>query len=81
MILPVSLPPRGLSRIEAAAFVGVSPNLFDEMVRDGRMPQPKLVNARVIWDRIKVEAHFEALPERDSPGSGAPVDSFANWTP
>ncbi|WP_338068003.1 hypothetical protein [Methylobacterium currus] len=45
------------------------------------MPQPKLVNARVIWDRIKVEAHFEALPERDSPGSGAPVDSFANWTP
>ncbi len=45
------------------------------------MPQPKLVNARVIWDRVKVEAHFEALPDRDGSGSGASGDSFANWKP
>jgi hypothetical protein len=36
-LLPPSLAPRGLSRSEAAAYIGVSPNLFDAMVKDGRM--------------------------------------------
>src|SRR5690242_17745827 len=38
-VLPASLPPRGLSRVQAAAYVGVSPVLFDELVKDGRMPK------------------------------------------
>jgi len=41
---------RGLSRIEAAGYVGVSPSLFDLMVQDGRMPGPKLINTRTVWD-------------------------------
>lgn len=72
-ILPVSLPPRGLSRTEAAAYVGVSPTLFDEMVRDGRMPRPKQVNARTVWDRKRVDIAFDALEEQD----GGPGDSGA----
>ncbi len=83
-VLPPSLPPKGLSRIEAAAFIGISPNLFDQLVADGRMPQPKLINARVIWDRVKVETYFEALPERE-PAAGdpnyLPRDSFEGWSP
>ena len=62
-VLPASLPPRGLSRIEAAAYIGVSPSLFDKMVEDGRMPKPKHVNARVIWDRNKLDSAFEAIPD------------------
>jgi len=58
-----SLPPRGLSRTEAAAYIGVSPTLFDAMVADGRMPGPKRINARTVWDRLKVDAAFDALPE------------------
>ena len=42
-ILPPSLAPRGLSLVQAAAYIGVSPSLFDEMVRDGRMPKAKRV--------------------------------------
>jgi predicted DNA-binding transcriptional regulator AlpA len=61
--LPLSLPPRGLSRHEAAAYIGVSPSLFDEMVKDGRMPAPKHVNSRVIWDRYRLDVAFEALPD------------------
>jgi hypothetical protein len=30
--LPVSLPPRGLSRAQAAEYVGVSPSTFDKLV-------------------------------------------------
>ena len=54
--------PRGLSRPEAAGYVGVSPSLFDQMVADGRMPPPKRVNSRVIWDRRRLDEAFEALP-------------------
>ncbi|MFG1203122.1 hypothetical protein V5F29_12105 [Xanthobacter aminoxidans] len=69
-VLPLSLPPRGLSRVEAAAYIGVSPSLFDDLVADGRMPRPKLLNARHVWDRLRIDAAFEALPEkrdRDNP--------------
>ena len=65
-ILPPSLPPRGLSRAEAAAYIGVSGSLFDEMVKDGRMPKPKRVNARTIWDRKKLDAAFDAIPDGES---------------
>ena len=55
--------PRGLSRVEAAAYVGVSPSMFDIMVRDGRMPGPKRINSRVVWDRRRLDKAFDALPE------------------
>jgi hypothetical protein len=61
-VLPPSLPPLGLSRVVAAEYVGVGPTLFDEMVRDGRMPRAKRVNSRVIWDRREIELAFAALP-------------------
>jgi predicted DNA-binding transcriptional regulator AlpA len=64
-ILPLSLAPRGLSREQAAAYVGISPSFFDKLIRDGRMPLPKRVNARVIWDRVKLDAAFEALGDTD----------------
>jgi predicted DNA-binding transcriptional regulator AlpA len=57
-----SLAPRGLSREQAAAYIGVSPSLFDTLVKDGRMPPPKRINARTIWDRIQIDAAFAALP-------------------
>jgi predicted DNA-binding transcriptional regulator AlpA len=60
-ILPTSLPPRGLSRAQSAAYIGVSPTLFDEMVEDGRMPRPVRINARVLWDRLQLDEAFAAL--------------------
>jgi predicted DNA-binding transcriptional regulator AlpA len=65
-ILPLSLPPRGLSREQAAAYVGVSPSLFDAMVKDGRMPMPKRINSRTVWDRLELDASFAALPCNDA---------------
>jgi predicted DNA-binding transcriptional regulator AlpA len=49
--------------VKSAAYVGVSPSLFDEMVRDGRMPKPKRINGRVVWDRRQLDDAFEALPD------------------
>jgi hypothetical protein len=64
-VLPPALPPRGLSRVEAAQYIGVSPSLFDVMVKDGRMPAPKPINARKVWDRLKLDQAFEALPDSE----------------
>lgn len=61
--LPASLPPRGLSRFEAAAYIGVGATLFSEMVRDGRMPRGKRINNRVLWDRRQLDLAFDALTD------------------
>lgn len=57
--------PRGLSRTEAATYIGVSPSLFDQMVKDGRMPAPKTINSRIVWDRYRLDEAFEALPDKE----------------
>jgi len=59
----MAYPPRGMSRNEAARYVGVGATKFDEMVADGRMPRPKRVDGCVIWDRLRVEAAFSDLPD------------------
>lgn len=60
---PHAYPPRGMCREEAARYVGVGTTKFDEMVKDGRMPKPKRVDGRTVWDRIALDAHFTDLPD------------------
>lgn len=63
MTHPLTYAPRGLNREEAARYVGVGCTKFDEMVADRRMPKPKRVDGRVIWDRVKLDAAFSDLPD------------------
>lgn len=64
--LRLSLPPRGLSRVVAAAYIGVSATKFDQLVQDGRMPGPKRVDGRRIWDAREIDLAFEALGADDA---------------
>lgn len=61
--LPPGLAPRGLSRDEAAAYVGIGTTKFEQMVADGRMPPPKQIDGRRVWDRLRLDAAFAALPD------------------
>lgn len=63
--LPASLAPRGLSRDEAATYIGVGVTKFDAMVADNRMPKPKMIDGRRVWDRLKLDSCFAALPDVD----------------
>lgn len=65
-------PRRGLRRVEAAVYVGISPTKFDEMVKDGRMPKPKKIDAAAVWDQRRLDLAFEALEEGE--GDGNPWD-------
>ncbi len=60
---PIAYAPRGLSREEAARYVGVGSTKFDEMVKDGRMPKPKRLDGRTVWDRMALDLAFTDLPE------------------
>ncbi|MBV6633129.1 MAG: hypothetical protein KI792_08870 [Alphaproteobacteria bacterium] len=62
-ILPLSLPPRGLTRRQAAAYIGIGTTKFDELVKDGRMPKPLKIDGSVRWDRFKIDEGFESLSD------------------
>lgn len=62
-VLPLSCPPRGLARGAAAEYIGVGVSKFDQMVADRRMPQPKRIDGRKVWDRIELNEAFSALPD------------------
>ena len=64
-VLPTNLPPRGLCREHAAAYVGVGYSKFDEMVKGGLMPPPKLVGSRKVWDRMAIDKAFAKLPDSE----------------
>ena len=60
-----ALPPptrRGLSREEAAEYICVGTSTFDTMIRDGRMPGPKRIGGRRVWDVRALDRAFDLLP-------------------
>lgn len=73
-ILPSSLPPRGLSREQAAAYLGIGTTLFDALVKEGTLPGPKHLRGRTVWDRHALDAAFEAIPSEDA----TPDDPWSN---
>jgi excisionase family DNA binding protein len=64
-------PRRGLSRIEAAIYVGVGLTKFDELVAEGRMPGPRLIDGRKVWDIRRLDLAFDDLPVDGQEGTWA----------
>lgn len=50
----------------------MSPSLFDELVRDERMPKPIRINSRVLWDRVQLDEAFATLSDREEGGKNDP---------
>lgn len=62
----ISYPPRGMNREEAARYIGVGPTKFDELVADKRMPKPKRIDGRNVWDRAALDSYFSELKESEN---------------
>ncbi|MCZ7859865.1 hypothetical protein O9X98_00465 [Agrobacterium salinitolerans] len=73
--MTIFYPPRGMSRDEAARYIGVGTTKFDQMVKDGRMPKPKRIDGRTVWDRIKLDEAFTRLPDENM------IDAILNGRP
>lgn len=56
-----------MSREAAASYIGIGVTLYDAMVDDGRMPKPRLINNRKVWDRRELDIAFDRLPNEVDP--------------
>jgi predicted DNA-binding transcriptional regulator AlpA len=75
----LATPVRGLSRTEAARYVGVSPTKFDQLVDSGRMPRPRRLDGRVLWDVRALDLAFDEIPEDGSaPPPKQEADTWAD---
>lgn len=77
--LPRGLKPLGVDRETAAALIGVGGSTFDNMVADGRMPQPIRIGSRRVWNRAAVEKAFFALDGYTPPQPADPMDDWADY--
>jgi hypothetical protein len=59
------IPRRGLSRVEAAMYLGISPSKFDGMRKDGRIGPAKVIDGRKVFDVRMLDEIFDALPEEN----------------
>ena len=66
MTPPQDITPRGLQREVAARYVGVSATKFDQLVEDGRMPRPRRIDSRKLWDRLELDEAFAELPSDEA---------------
>ena len=57
---------RGLSREEAATYLGISPSKFDELRKDGRIGHAKIVDGRKVWDVRVLDEAFDSFPTEGS---------------
>jgi len=64
--LPYNLAPRLVNRLAAASYIGLSATKFDELVRDGRMPKPKHIDRRRVWDIRAIDDAIDKLPSDDN---------------
>jgi predicted DNA-binding transcriptional regulator AlpA len=50
-------------------YCGVSATMFDRLVMDGRMPGPRRIDGRKVWDIRAIDVAFDRLPGEDSAGN------------
>jgi predicted DNA-binding transcriptional regulator AlpA len=55
-------PVRGLNMQESAEYIGVGETKFGQLVDSGRMPPPKRIDGRKVWDIRELDEAFERLP-------------------
>jgi hypothetical protein len=67
-------PRRGLSREEAAMYLGISPSKFDDLRKDGRVGGPRLIDGRKVWDIRALDQAFDDLPYEGQ-------DTDEDWKP
>jgi predicted DNA-binding transcriptional regulator AlpA len=72
-ITSCAAPRRGLSRVESALYFGISPSKFDELRKDGRVPPPRLIDGRKVWDVKELDIAFEEFPLESN-------DNSEDWT-
>ena len=59
-------PRRGLSRVEAAQYLGISPSKFDELRHSGQIGPAKIIGSRRLFDVYLLDEFFDSLPTENN---------------
>lgn len=68
--LPPGLPPRCLSRAQAAAYLGIGDDIFGQLIAQNLFPPPLAFKRRRVWDRVALDRCLDwlsGLLDRDGP--------------
>ena len=60
-----SVPRHGLSRVEAAQYLGISPSKFDELRHSGQIGLAKIIGSRLLFDVYLLDEFFRQPPDRE----------------
>lgn len=64
----------GLPAPEAAAAIGISASKFRELVECRRLPKPRRIDGKLIWDADELRDAFKAFPH----DGGDEVDTWGD---
>ena len=62
--LPPGMMPRGLSRVQAANYVGIGATLFDEWAKGRNLTYQ--IGKRVLYDRHRLDAALDDMMDSDA---------------
>jgi hypothetical protein len=63
----------GLGEAEAAAAIGISATKFRQLVVEGRMPSPRRIDSRLVYDVDELRTAFKAMPHENE------IDEADSW--
>lgn len=69
---PYAYAPRAMGIEAASRYLAISPSKFSQLVAEGRLPKPRKIDKRSVWDRHQLDQFFEDLPT----GDATPRDQF-----
>jgi hypothetical protein len=61
-----------------AAYLDMSRSKFLELVEQGRLPRPKIIDGIRVWDRLAIDSAFSDFPDRTDDGSVERRNTFDN---
>ena len=72
---------RGMTEREAASYLSLSPSHFRRLVEQGKMPRPRLVGQRRIFDAEELDQTFFGFPREGGiePSFGEEIDTWADF--
>lgn len=68
---PITWMPLALCRDAAAETLSIGTTMFDELVKDGKLPKPKRLKGRVLWDSRRLAEAWDAIEEDNDWGNAA----------
>lgn len=70
---------RGFGAEDAATYLSLSPSYFRQLVGESKMPRPRIIGSRRVWDIDDLDAMFKALPREGGGEDESASDSMADW--